>query len=248
MGQYGTMAERKADLTVRYWEKGGLRRALVHLRGVSVEEAKRAVDAWTPLSVIKVYRMLQEEIAPRILVDKCPQLARSIDRLIRTEQSFENPRYLWIVRHPWAVVKSLLAQPMIRQMLSLTDDDPRAPVKLAEELWRSRNENLEKFLGDIPQERWYRFRYEDLVRDPEPIIRRCLKTIGVEFHPDCLDPYRGDRMASRDVKGAQPVGDPTFPVHGEIKPEFACRRMDDFHPTKLDDATLQLGRRLGYDV
>ena len=248
IGQYETMAERKKDLDIRYWEKGGLRRALIHLRGISVESAKQQVEAWTPLSVIEVYRLLQKEIAPKILVDKCPQLAMSMEKLVRTERAFESPRYLWIVRHPWAVIKSLLAQPMIRQMMSIDNSNPMALLRMAEELWRIRNENLLQFLGAISKKRWYRLHYEDLVNDPEPIIRRCLETIGVSFHPDCLDPYTGDRMASRDVKGAQPVGDPTFPKHGRIKKEFAQRYMDDLDPSQLGDATRRLAHRLGYTV
>ena len=172
----------------------------------------------------------------------------SPDKLARTEQSFDNPCYLWIVRHPWAVMQSLLAQPMIRQMMSMDNNDPATLLRLAEDLWRIRNENLLQFLTTIPKERWYRLHYEDLVNNPEPVIRGCLETIGVSFHPDCLDPYKGDRMASRDVKGAQPVGDPTFPEHGQIKPEFAERRMDDFDASMLSDATRHLAYRLGYTL
>ena len=55
LGQYDAMAERKKDLPVRYWEKGGLPRALVHVRNISVEEAKHRVEASTPVSGRDVY-------------------------------------------------------------------------------------------------------------------------------------------------------------------------------------------------
>jgi len=248
MGHYTTMAERRDDLAVRYWEKGGLRRALVNLHGISVDEAKAKVAAWDDQTTAEVYRTLQAEIGERILVDKCPQLAQRMTNLERAEATFDKPIYLWIVRHPCGTISSFLRQPLIRQMMSLADDDPTPPSQPAEAFWYDCNHNLETFVKTIEPERWFRFRYEDLTENPEPILRKCCETIGVPFEPACLDPYAGDRMASRDVKGAQPVGDPGFPEHSTIKPELAKKAIERYPVDALRPETRDVARRMGYDV
>ena len=44
LGQFSTMAEREAHMAKRYWEKGGLRRGLMDLQKLSVDEAKDAAQ------------------------------------------------------------------------------------------------------------------------------------------------------------------------------------------------------------
>ena len=110
------MADRAAFLKQRFWLKGGLRRALMDLRGLTIDEAKAAVDDLEDRKVLDVYRWLQDQLGERMLVDKGPVLSYMPEWLPRIEQSFESPRYVWIVRHPGAVIRSFQNMPMAEMM------------------------------------------------------------------------------------------------------------------------------------
>ena len=62
---FGTMAERKAALEVRFWEKGGLRRTIMELLGVEQEEARAIEDGMEGLTTPEVYAWLAARLAAR---------------------------------------------------------------------------------------------------------------------------------------------------------------------------------------
>src|SRR5688500_8494045 len=68
---FETMAERAAHQNRRFWEKGGLRRALMDLEGLDVEAAKVRETELEGLTVPEVYALLQARLGDRTLVDKC---------------------------------------------------------------------------------------------------------------------------------------------------------------------------------
>src|SRR5687768_10156387 len=72
LAPFETMAERKASMEVRFWEKTGLRRALMDLLKCDVAAAKAAEAALEDKTIPEVYAHLQELIGDRMLVDKCP--------------------------------------------------------------------------------------------------------------------------------------------------------------------------------
>ncbi len=73
-GSFETMAQRKAMLEKRFWDKGGLRRALIELRDIDVHQAKAAVSEWDTLTVPQVYKALQSESARKHPQCRCPKL------------------------------------------------------------------------------------------------------------------------------------------------------------------------------
>ena len=86
LAPFGTMAERETHVEQRYWEKGGLRRALMELDGIDVDAAKRAVASLGDKTVPEVYGLLQERLGERMLNlpprgsgevrHRCPDLSR----------------------------------------------------------------------------------------------------------------------------------------------------------------------------
>lgn len=240
LAPFATMAERKAHLEQRYWEKGGLRRALMELQQLDVTSAKAAVNALDDLSVPEVYAKLQELAGPRLLVDKCPHLCAMPAAMKRLDQWYSDARFIWIVRHPGSVIRSIENMPMAEVMLQGYGTTTR-------EIWHTANLAVADFLETVPQERWTRVRYEDLVRDPRPQMERICMTLGVAFDEKVLDPYEGDRMRE-GPKGARAIGDPNLASRGKIDPSLADRWLAGFDPRSVSAETYALALKLGYDL
>jgi hypothetical protein len=237
---FATMAERKERLDRRFWEKGGLRRALMSLEGIDVDAARAAEERLGGLSVPEVYAYLQERLSGRLLVDKCPHLCADPEALARVGRWFPEARYLWIVRHPGSVIRSLENMPMAEVMLEGYADDAR-------EIWQVGNGQVQRFLEGIPRPRWALVRYEDLVKDPRPVMERACAALGVPFDEKVLDPYEGDRMRE-GPKGARAIGDPNMAGRGKIDPELATSWLEGFDPRLASPATRAMATALGYDL
>lgn len=241
LAPFDTMREREQHMQRRYWDKGGLRRALMFLRELDVESAKQAVAELSDKTVPEVYAVLRELAGERLIVDKCPHIAYSPDRLQRTLEWFPDARYLYIVRHPGSVIRSFQNMPMAEVMLE------GAGVTDAEDAWLSANRNIKAFLSGVPEDHWTTIRYEDLVDDPRPVMERACAALGVPFHEGVLDPYAGDRMRE-GPKGARAIGDPNMAGRGKIQKELADVWLSGFDKRKVSAETTALALELGYDL
>jgi len=240
LAPFATMAERAARLEERFWEKGGLRRTIMELLQVDVDEAKRVEASLADRGTREVYAWVQERIAPRILVDKCPHLAVDPSALGRLVEWFPLARWLWIVRHPGSVTRSIENMPMAEVMLS-------GYAAETGDLWYSTNRALRDFLATIPAERQALVRYEDLVTDPRDALGKVCQRLAIPFHEALLTPYEGERMRE-GPSGARAVGDPNMAGRGRIQPELATSWLESFDPARVTPATHGLARELGYDL
>jgi hypothetical protein len=240
MAPFSTMAERKGFLDARFWEKGGLRLALMNLRGCDADEARALEASLDGVTVEEAYAWLIAQLGGRMLVDKCPHLAFQMEWMERLEQRFREPRYLWIQRHPGSVIRSLQNMPMAEVMLQGFGGS-------AEEAWIRLNTNIRGFLSRIPRERQAVVVYEDLVRDPRAALEPACRAMGVPFDPALLTPYEGDRMRDGQ-KGARAIGDPNMAGRGRIEPELATRWLDGWDPASASPALRTLASELGYQL
>lgn len=240
LAPFATMAERKALLEKRFWEKGGLQRALMDLLGVEVEEARAAVTALESLTVPEVYAWIQHRLGDRVLVDKCPHLSVMPEAMTRLSTWFPDAKYLWIVRHPASVIRSLQNMPMAEVMLQ------GYPVPACE-VWRYANGNIEAFVATLPAGRCHMLRYEDLVAHPRATMEAVCDFLGLPFDEAMLTPYQGDRMRE-GPRGARAIGDPNMAGYGAIKPEMATKWLEGFDPRLASAETRKLALRLGYDL
>lgn len=240
LAPFATMAERAKRLEERFWEKGGLRRTIMELLKVDVDEAKRVEASLADRGTREVYAWIQERIAPRILVDKCPHLAVDPSALGRLVEWFPQARWLWIVRHPGSVTRSIENMPMAEVMLS-------GYAAEAGDLWYSTNRALRDFLATVPADRQALVRYEDLVTDPREALGKVCECLAIPFHEALLTPYEGERMRE-GPSGARAVGDPNMAGRGRIQPELATSWLDGFDPARVGPATHALAAELGYDL
>ena len=91
------------------------------LMGFDYEQAKAVVDNLTQpdLPIQEVYRLIQQQASPRILVDKTPSYAKSMKTLGRTEALFDQPKYIHLVCHPYAVIESFVRN-LAKNTITLT--------------------------------------------------------------------------------------------------------------------------------
>ncbi len=240
LAPFVTMADRKRRLTERFWEKGGLRRALMELEGLDVDAAKEVEAGFDGRTVPEVYQYLLDRLGDRTLVDKCPHLVATPDALNRLAEWYPDARWIWIVRHPGSVTRSVENMPMAEVILQGYAPDARS-------IWHHGNKTVQRFLAGIPVERQVTVRYEALVTDPRPVLEAVCATLGIPFHEAVLNPYEGDRM--RDgPPGARAVGDPNMAGRGRIEPELATRWLEGFDPASVSPETHTLARELGYDL
>lgn len=241
LAPFETMKERETHLVVRSWERGGLRRALMDLQGLEVVEAEEAVDSLRDRRVPEVYAHLQRLIgARRLLVDKCPHLSAAPDALRRIAEWFPQARYLWLMRHPGSVIRSLEHLPMSVLLL-------RGYAASAHDAWQGGNQIIEAALSEIPRERWEMIRYEELVSTPRPVMERACEVLGVPFDQATLDPYEGDRMRE-GPRGARAVGDPGMAARGRIDPALATSWLRGFDGSRLSAEARELASKYGYEV
>lgn len=237
---FATMAERRKRLDERFWEKGGLRRAVMELLNVGVDEAKAIEASLDDRSVPEVYAWMQEKLGDRILVDKCPHLAADPAALARLGSWYPDARWIWIIRHPGSVTRSIENMPMAEVILQGYAPDARA-------IWYHANRTIQRFLAGVPKERQVFLRYEDLVTNPEPSMRAVCTMLGLPFEPAMCDPYEGDRMRE-GPPGARAVGDPNMAGRGKLQPELATSWLEGFDPSTVSPETHLLARELGYDL
>ncbi len=249
---FDTLGERAAELSGRFslWKEGAVR-AVMEARGMDLDEAgallAKMEDADLPVS--ELYRRLQEGTAGRalrILVDKTPSYALDRSVLERAEETFEEPLYLHLLRHPYGMIASFeeakLEQVFFRPRHNFTRR------QLAELIWRVSQENILDFLAGIPAGRQLRVRFEDLVRRPRAEVERICAFLGVPFEEDMLDPYAAQERKMTDGVHAlsKMLGDVKFHTHANVDPAVADRWKTLYAEDFLGEETSILARDLGY--
>ncbi|HEY4596289.1 MAG TPA: condensation domain-containing protein, partial [Thermoanaerobaculia bacterium] len=248
---FNTLAERREGFAGRdAFRLEGALRAVMEVRGVTAEEATELVAGYERegMSAQGLYRLLQEWIGDRVLVDKTPTYAWDEATLRRAEEAFAGPRYIHLVRHPYGMIRSF-EEARIDQIF-FHQDHPFSRRELAEALWVLAHRNIEEHLAGVPSERQYTIRFEDLLRDPEGELRALCAFLGVAYHPDMAEPYKAKSARMTDGLHAQSrmLGDVKFHQHQGVNTAVAERWREEYKEDFLGDAARELAGRLGYEL
>jgi|688.fasta_scaffold07902_4 hypothetical protein len=225
------------------WYRMGLVQTVAHLQNIPFEQAEayvcqlEAEDA--PMHT--VYRTLAELANNRLVVDKSPTYLAHGGWLQRAEQIFDQPKYLYLVRHPFAVIESwvrMRVQQVIRNHYGIWDANPWLH---AEKAWAVFNHNALTFLQQIPAERQHLVRYEDLVTNPIVTQQAICRFLGIHFDEALLDPYRGERLLAG-------VGDGNIGKHSQVEARLATAWQEKRPPQELSPFTKQVATALGYET
>jgi hypothetical protein len=183
-----------------------------------------------------VFRTLQERLGDRLLVDKTPANTLRRETLELAENLFESPRYLHLVRHPYASIDSF-----VRARFDRVRGDQGDPFAIAESYWGRMNANILRFSETPGPERYHRVYYEELVQAPETILRGVCGFLGLPFDAAVLDPYRKSEMFGGP-------GDPNIFQHSRINPELAEVWKRIRLPRQLSPETRRVATALGYSL
>jgi acyl transferase domain-containing protein/SAM-dependent methyltransferase/aryl carrier-like protein/dienelactone hydrolase len=242
---FAGMGERQQGLGLTYMGEG-LQRSLMELRSLDATAARALVEKLiqedTPIG--EVYGLLQEAAGGRLLVDKTPTYASSLETLQRAEELFDRPRYIFLTRHPYAVIESFTRM----RMDKLVDAGKADPLTVAEAVWATTNGNVLHFFEDVEGDRCFRLAYEDLVCDPTAEMTRLCSFLGIPFDPAVLTPYEGRRMT--DGVHAQSLGlnDPNFLQHDRIDTSLGEAWKTVRLSRPLGGEAREVARALGYEL
>lgn len=247
---FNRLRERRVAYSGKYslWLEGAIR-TIMDIKGCDAEQAARVMEVYEQrdYTTKRFYRVLQEWIGDRTLVDKSPSYVLDLNTLEKAEHDFHDALYIHLVRHPYAMVRSFENYHM-DQVLFLKAQ-PFTPRQLGELVWLVSHRNALQFLQGVPEQRQYHMRFEDLVTQPQVAMEGLCRTLQLGFHPGLLTPY--DKMEDKMTDGiyaeSKPMGDTRFLEHGRINAEVAETwwgvRADNF----LSDLTWDLAVSLGYE-
>jgi amino acid adenylation domain-containing protein len=244
---FNTLAQRRAAFSGRNgFRLEGVLRALMELRACDAEEARALMAAYETqhLSTASFYRLLQEWIGARILVDKTPLYALDCETLRRAERDFAQARYIHLVRHPYGMIRSFEEARLDR--IFFWQQQTFTPRELAELVWLICHQNILEFLQEVPAHRQHRVSFEDLVRQPGPVSEELCRFLELPFHPAMLEPYSGQGMTDGVYAVSRMMGDATFHEHSAIDPRVADRWQEHYPQDFLGEITWQLMATLGY--
>ncbi|MFP5288562.1 MAG: condensation domain-containing protein, partial [Thermoanaerobaculia bacterium] len=196
----------------------------------------------------RFYRWLQESLNGRALVDKTPSYALDPAVLARAEEGFDEPFYVHLIRHPHGMIRSFeeakLDQIFFRQ------EHPFERRELAELIWLVSQENILRFLDGVPSRRWHRVHFEELLREPEAVLRRLCAFLGLDFDPAMVRPYedRSRRMTDGIHAASRMLGDVKFHTHSGIDRDTAERWKEAYQEDFLGAPTAKMANALGYDL
>ncbi len=248
---FDTLAERRDAFRGRdAFRLEGAIRAVMAARGCGPEEAREAIAGLEQegATTRDFYRQLQEWIGDRRLVDKTPSYAWSLETLKRAEATFEGARYVHLLRHPYATIASF-EEARIEQVFF-----PRATGftrrQLAEMSWLLGERNIAGLLAGIPAERRHTVRFEELVAEPERVLRELCGFLGLAYHPDMADPYtdRSARMTDGLYAESRMLGDVKFHQRSQVDRGSAERWRELAEEDFASPGTRRMAASLGYDL
>jgi len=135
------------------------------------------------------YQKAMKHQGKKYFLDKTPRYYLIIDELMET---FSDARFIFLVRHPLAVLNSIMktwVKDDYKQLGLFKDDLLLAPRLIVDA--------CKRYL-----DRSYVLKYEDLVSNPETLLKELCQYIGIEYSEGML--YYGDRRP--EWKFGDPVG------------------------------------------
>jgi amino acid adenylation domain-containing protein len=248
---FNTLEERRHAFSgaFNFWLEGSLR-AVMEVKGCDAEEAASIMRGLEErrLSTKEFYRLMQEWIGDRRLVDKTPSYALHPSILKRAEVDFESPLYLHLPRHPRGMIRSFIEAKL--DQIFFRHEHPFGRRELAEMLWTISHQNILEFLRDVPAGRQHSLKFEDLVSRPRETLEQVCEFLRLEFHPDMLQPYKEKerRMADGIHPESRMLGDVKFHSYTGIEASVGERWREHVGADSLALETWAVAELLGYDM
>jgi hypothetical protein len=247
---FNTLEERRATFAGAdsFWLEGTLR-ALMEIRECDAAEAKRLMREFEErkLTTKEFYAQMQEWLGERWLVDKTPSYTLDPEILKRAEEDFEEAHYIHLLRHPLGMINSFEEARL--DQIFFRYEHPFSRRELAELIWVINHRNVAEFLRGIPARRQHRIRFEELVSEPERVMRGVCGFLDLEFHEGMMEPYREKKQRMSDGLHAESrmLGDVKFHTYRGIDARVGQKWKEQATPDALGAVTWAEAERLGYE-
>ncbi len=246
LGHGDTLKARERNIVDKgqTWRLFGVIQTLAHQMDMTEDEAFAYMSTLTKkdVSIKRIYELIHSTSQKSILVDKTPHYSKRIETMRRAEEMFRDPKYLFIHRHPGAVMESLgrmKGEWVWRE--SSNSLDVKSRLKDSEGKWLNVNRNILAFLKNVPAKRRFTVAYEDLVKDTEPTMIGVAKFLNIPFDSAMLSPYSGERLTHG-------LGDPNLSSRKRVDPALIDSWRSRLQDLSLDEVTVKMAVELGYDV
>jgi amino acid adenylation domain-containing protein len=247
---FSTMSGRRATLGGRnsFWREGTIR-AVMEVKGCGADEAQAIIEEFeiAGATTQRFYRALQEWLGARMLVDKTPSYAMSLEVLRRAESRFDGAKYLHLVRRPQGMIHSF-EEAGIHQIFPRFEH-PFKPRQLAELIWTLSQRNIREFLAEVDERRQHVVVFEELIADPRHVLEGVCEFLGFTFEEEMLEPYRDGkrRMTDGVHEVSHMLGDIRFHQHRRVEAGIGERWRESSRRFFLGEATRNEAKALGYD-
>jgi hypothetical protein len=121
--------------------------------------------------------VLQEVTGAHVVVDSS-KIAVHLKYLLRSPSL--KIKAIHLLRDGRAVTTSMLGHGLKRETRAKT-------IEAAASSWRGNNESAERLLTRLPSSQWLQIRYEDLCREPAPMLERLCDFLGMDRDRVVLD-------------------------------------------------------------
>jgi amino acid adenylation domain-containing protein len=147
---FNTLAERRQAFSgaFSFWLEGSLR-AIMEIKSCGSAEAASIMRALEErdLSTKEFYRLMQEWLGDRRLVDKTPSYALQTSIMQRAEVDFENALYIHLLRHPRGMIRSFEEAKL--DQIFFRHAHPFSRRAQAEMIWTISHQNILEFLQEV---------------------------------------------------------------------------------------------------
>jgi len=247
---FNTLQERKEAFSnngLDIWLEATIR-AIKELKNTDVAEATKIMSDFEKqnLSVKEFYQHLQDWMGERILIDKSPTYPFDLNILKRAEEDFNESKYIHLLRHPYAMIYSFIEAKLDKNFFRYPHQFTRR--ELAELIYVISHQNINTFLKNIPAERQYKLKFEDLVNDPFKEMSHLTSFLNIKFDSEMLKPYKGNKMTDGITTNSQMVGDFKFYLRKNIDTGVADRWREHHDQDFLGDAGWDLAEQFGYAI
>jgi amino acid adenylation domain-containing protein len=248
---FDTLGERRAAFSGKdsFWLEG-LVRAVMELKGCDAAEAKRLTEELEAgdLTTKECYGLLQSWLGERKLVDKSPSYALEPSALEKAEADFDGALYIHLIRHPFGMIRSFEEARL--EQIFFRHEHPFTRRELAELIWLVSQQNILRFLEGVPRERQHSLRFEELLDEPEAVLRGVCRFLNIDFVADMRQPYRDKekRMTDGIYAESRMLGDVKFHRHAGVDARVGERWREQRGRDDLTPETWEMAVKLGYQA
>jgi len=182
LGEWSAMSRRSP------WRAHGARRAVAQLlfgdqTAETIQEARGWLRRRSHMTTGMFLELLGQRVKPRMVVEKSPTHPNKMERLQRAHQMFPRARYLHLLRHPTTQGESLIRH--FEQNKNRRGYEPQwlEPP----EGWYASNSKINKFLRSVDEAHFLRIRGEDLLTDPDHVLRSIAAWLGLRTDDEAID-------------------------------------------------------------